>query len=102
MSRMSSISFSWSSSTRSQYPHVSGRRPPSGVIRLRSALGATDRPSGSEPPHMDPGHALGERWARRDERALEDAYAVYGASLLAYLRRYVGPDEAEDVLQRTF
>ena len=51
---------------------------------------------------MDPGHALGERLARRDERALEDAYAVYGASLLAYLRRYVGPDEAEDVLQRTF
>ena len=51
---------------------------------------------------MDPGHALGERWARRDERALEEAYAVYGASLLSYLRRYVGPDEAEDVLQRTF
>lgn len=51
---------------------------------------------------MDPGHALGERLARQDERALEDAYAVYGASLLAYLRRYVGPDEAEDVLQRTF
>ena len=51
---------------------------------------------------MDPGHALGERLARQDEQALEDAYAVYGASLLAYLRRYVGPDEAEDVLQRTF
>ncbi|HCB04094.1 MAG TPA: RNA polymerase subunit sigma-24 [Nocardioides bacterium] len=51
---------------------------------------------------MDPGHALGERWAARDEQALEDAYAVYGASLLSYLRRYVGPDEAEDVLQRTF
>lgn len=51
---------------------------------------------------MDPGHALGERWASRDERALEEAYAVYGASLLSYLRRYVGPDEAEDVLQRTF
>jgi len=51
---------------------------------------------------MDPGHAIGERLARRDERALEEAYAAYGASLLAYLRRYVGPDEAEDVLQRTF
>ena len=51
---------------------------------------------------MDPGHAIGERLARRDERALEDAYAVYGSSLLAYLRRFVGPDEAEDVLQRTF
>lgn len=51
---------------------------------------------------MDRGQALGERLAQRDERALEDAYAVYGASLLSYLRRYVGPDEAEDVLQRTF
>ncbi len=51
---------------------------------------------------MDPGHAIGERLARRDEQALEEAYAVYGSSLLAYLRRYVGPDEAEDVLQRTF
>jgi RNA polymerase sigma-70 factor (ECF subfamily) len=51
---------------------------------------------------VDPDLAIGERLARRDEQALEDAYAVYGASLLAYLRRYVGPDEAEDVLQRTF
>jgi len=51
---------------------------------------------------MDPDAAIGERLARREERALEDAYAVYGNSLLAYLRRYVGPDEAEDVLQRTF
>lgn len=39
--------------------------------------------------------------ARRDESALEDAYAAYAPSLLAYLRRYVG-DDAEDVLQRTF
>jgi RNA polymerase sigma-70 factor (ECF subfamily) len=51
---------------------------------------------------VDPDLAIGERIARRDERALEDAYAVYGASLLSYLRRYVGPDDAEDVLQRTF
>ena len=51
---------------------------------------------------MEQGQALGERLARRDERALEEAYAVFGPSLLAYLRRYVGPDEAEDVLQRTF
>jgi RNA polymerase sigma factor (sigma-70 family) len=48
------------------------------------------------------GASLGARLARRDESALEDAYATYGPSLLAYLRRYVGPDEAEDVLQRTF
>jgi RNA polymerase sigma factor (sigma-70 family) len=46
--------------------------------------------------------ALGERLARREEEALADAYAVYGTSLLSYLRRFVGPDEAEDVLQRTF
>lgn len=42
------------------------------------------------------------RLARRDECALEDVYAAYGPALLTYLRRYVGPDEAEDVLQRTF
>ena len=46
--------------------------------------------------------SIGERLARRDETALEDAYAAYGSTVLAYVRRYVGPDEAEDVLQRTF
>lgn len=51
---------------------------------------------------MEPGRAIGARLARRDETALEDAYAVYGPAVLAYLRRYVGHDEAEDVLQRTF
>ncbi|MGB0101109.1 MAG: RNA polymerase sigma factor [Nocardioides sp.] len=51
---------------------------------------------------MSTSPALGLRLARRDESALEDAYRTYGPSLLAYLRRYVGPDEAEDVLQRTF
>lgn len=51
---------------------------------------------------MEGGQAIGLRLARRDESALEDAYATYGPSLLAYLRRHVGPDEAEDVLQRTF
>lgn len=50
---------------------------------------------------MESGQAIGVRLARREEAALEDAYAVYGPSLLGYLRRYVG-DEAEDVLQRTF
>lgn len=52
--------------------------------------------------YVDTGQALGLRLARRDESALEDAYSVYGPSLLSYLRRFVGPDEAEDVLQRTF
>ncbi len=51
---------------------------------------------------MESGSALGARLAGHDESALEDAYLTYGPSLLAYLRRYVGPDEAEDVLQRTF
>ncbi len=51
---------------------------------------------------MDPGQTLGVRLARQDEAALEEAYARYGPSLLSYLRRFVGPDEAEDVLQRTF
>src|SRR6478736_2955389 len=50
---------------------------------------------------MESGQAIGLRLARREESALEDAYVAYGPSLLAYLRRYVGPDEAEDVLQRT-
>lgn len=51
---------------------------------------------------MDSGQSIGVRLADRDESALEDAYATYGQSVLAYLRRYVGPDDAEDVLQRTF
>ena len=51
---------------------------------------------------MDQGQAIGARLARGDESALEDAYAAYSRSLLAFLRRYVGVDEAEDVLQRTF
>jgi len=51
---------------------------------------------------MESGQAIGLRLAQREEAALEDAYATYGPVLLGYLRRYVGPDEAEDVLQRTF
>ncbi len=51
---------------------------------------------------MDIGQAIGLRLARREERALEDAYEAYGSSVLSYLTRYVGASEAEDVLQRTF
>lgn len=51
---------------------------------------------------MDGGQSIGARLARRDELALEDAYTTYGPGLLVYLKRYVGPDEAEDVLQKTF
>lgn len=46
--------------------------------------------------------AIGVRLARRDERALEEAYAAYAPTVLSYVRRYVGHDEAEDVMQRTF
>ena len=54
--------------------------------------------------HIDAatGQAIGVRLARREERALEDAYAAYAQTVLAYVSRYVGRDEAEDVLQRTF
>jgi RNA polymerase sigma-70 factor (ECF subfamily) len=53
---------------------------------------------------LDPaaGQAIGMRLARREERALEDAYSVYAPTVLSYVSRYVGRDEAEDVLQRTF
>lgn len=51
---------------------------------------------------MDPGQALGERIARREETAFEEAYTQYAPALISYVRRFVGPDEAEDVLQRTF
>jgi RNA polymerase sigma factor (sigma-70 family) len=51
---------------------------------------------------VDSGQALGLRLARRDETALEEAYARYASSVLAYLTRFVGASDAEDVLQRTF
>ncbi len=53
---------------------------------------------------LDPaaGQAIGRRLARREEHALEDAYAAYAPMVLAYVSRYVGRDEAEDVTQRTF
>ncbi|TNC51373.1 RNA polymerase sigma factor [Mumia zhuanghuii] len=46
--------------------------------------------------------AFSLRLARRDETALEEAYERYAPVVLAYVTRYVGRDEAEDVLQRTF
>lgn len=60
-------------------------------------LPATDEQSG-----VDGGRSIGLRLSQREESALEDAYAAYGPSVLSYLRRYVGADEAEDILQRTF
>ncbi len=51
---------------------------------------------------MEDDDRLGQRLAAGDESAVADCYARYGPTVLAYLRRHVGPDEAEDVLQRTF
>jgi RNA polymerase sigma-70 factor (ECF subfamily) len=51
---------------------------------------------------LSAGRAIGVRLAQQDETALEDAYATYAQTVLAYVSRYVGRDEAEDVLQRTF
>jgi RNA polymerase sigma factor (sigma-70 family) len=48
------------------------------------------------------GQSIGLRLARREELALEEAYAAYAPMVLAYARRYVGRDDAEDVVQRTF
>jgi RNA polymerase sigma factor (sigma-70 family) len=42
------------------------------------------------------------RLARGEEAALEECYSGLGPTVLAYLRRQVGPDDAEDVLQRVF
>lgn len=44
---------------------------------------------------------LGRRLAD-DPRALKECYAALGPMVLAYLRRYVPADEAEDVLQQVF
>jgi RNA polymerase sigma-70 factor (ECF subfamily) len=57
---------------------------------------------GTKHPGVDTATDLGFRLAAGDERALEECYARFGRPVLAFLRRYVGPDEAEDVLQRTF
>src|SRR3954453_11751848 len=54
------------------------------------------------PTNPDPGQVIGARLAGGDESALEEAYATYSRSLLRFLSRYVGANEAEDVLQRTF
>ena len=51
---------------------------------------------------MEAAADLGTRLAAGDDAALAECYARYGRPVLAFLRRYVGPDEAEDVLQRTF
>ncbi|GAB3691361.1 RNA polymerase sigma factor [Angustibacter aerolatus] len=51
---------------------------------------------------MEPDEQLALALSRGDEAALAQCYERYGSAVLAYLRRLVGPDDAEDVLQRTF
>jgi len=51
---------------------------------------------------VDNENLLGQRLADGEESALEECYVRYGPAVLAYVRRHVGPDDAEDVLQRTF
>lgn len=45
---------------------------------------------------------LAERIADADESALEEGYRRYGPMVRAYLRRFVGDDEADDLLQVVF
>jgi len=46
--------------------------------------------------------SLAQRIVEADERALEESYAVYGPMVRRYLRRFVGTDEADDLLQVVF
>ena len=60
--------------------------------------------SGSEPARrssVGTTDTLGRRLAT-DPRALKDCYAALSPMVLAYLRRFVPRDEAEDVLQQVF
>ena len=46
--------------------------------------------------------SLGTRLAADRQGAIGDIYAALGATVLRYLQRLVGHDDAEDVLQRVF
>lgn len=56
---------------------------------------------GPDPAPIDDPQSLGRRLAT-DPRALKDCYAELSPMVLAYLRRFVPRDEAEDVLQQVF
>ena len=51
---------------------------------------------------MAAGQAIGLRLAKREQSALADAYAAFAPGMLSYVTRFVGPSDAEDVVQRTF
>ena len=48
------------------------------------------------------GWSLAARLADGDERALEESYRLYGTIVRSYLRRFVGLEEADDLLQVVF
>ena len=66
-----------------------------------AGTGAASREHGAAADAPRP-PALGARLAAGDQHALEQAYRLLGPSVLAYARRYVGPSEAPDVVQRVF
>ena len=74
------------------------RRPPGQPVASRAPEYAVV-PDASEADLLP---ALGARLAAGDQHALEQAYRLLGPSVLAYARRYVGPSEAPDVVQRVF
>lgn len=45
---------------------------------------------------------LSARLVDGDERALTESYLLYGSMVRRYLRRFVGPDEQDDLLQIVF
>ncbi len=71
-----------------------------GVSPLSTAtpFGSPDPPPGTVD---DGGRDLRHRLAD-DPDALAESYVAYGPMVLAYLRRFVGRDDAEDVLQQVF
>src|SRR5690349_17385153 len=92
---------------------VFARPHPVGCIETRIGRDATDPPvaderrgamstvPGSDATPIDDPQGLGRRLAS-DPGALQDCYAALSPMVLAYLRRFVPRDEAEDVLQQVF
>ena len=67
--------------------------PPSAAAAGRQAIGV---------PVEQATTSLGVQLARGQEGAIGEVYAALGATVLRYLQRLVGHDDAEDVLQRVF
>jgi RNA polymerase sigma-70 factor (ECF subfamily) len=59
---------------------------------------ATHAPQRAQPPQLGD-DAIQERFAAGDDRVLGECHSRFGPLLLAYARRYVGPNDAEDIVQ---